>query len=208
MAVKEYKKLKYIVQYPVGYEEGKKYPVILHVHGAGGRGTDISIIENHFVHKTLREKEDSRFIVVSPQCYADTWFEIFEQLIEFAGFIRDESYTDKERFYLAGSSMGGYTTWQLAMTKPDWFAAIVPVCGGGMYWNAGRLKDVPVWAHHGLLDSTVRVEESIKMVNAVNANGGHAKLSIYEKVQHNSWENAFTNEEVYSWLLSHKKEQK
>ena len=133
MAVKEYKKLRYVVYYPKGYEEGKKYPVIFHVHGAGGRGTDISVIENHFVLKTLREREDSRFIVVSPQCYADTWFEIFEQLIEFTAFIREESYTDKERFYLAGSSMGGYTTWQLAMTKPDWFAAIVPVCGGGMY---------------------------------------------------------------------------
>ncbi|MDO5478146.1 MAG: prolyl oligopeptidase family serine peptidase [Clostridia bacterium] len=207
MAVKEYKKLKYVIEYPLGYEEGKRYPVLMHIHGAGGRGTDISIIENHFLLRTLREKKESRFIVVSPQCYADTWFEIFEQLTEFIAFIREESYTDKERFYLAGSSMGGYTTWQMAMTRPSWFAAIVPVCGGGMYWNAARLKDVPVWAHHGLLDPVVKVEESIKMVNAVNANGGSAKLSIYENVGHNSWENAFSNEEVYEWLLSHKKEQ-
>lgn len=207
MAVKEYKKLKYVIEYPIGYEEGKCYPVLMHIHGAGGRGTDISIIENHFVLRTLREKKESRFIVVSPQCYSDTWFEIFEQLIEFTAFIREESYTDKERFYLAGSSMGGYTSWQMAMTKPSWFAAIIPVCGGGMYWNAARLRDVPVWAHHGLLDPVVKVEESIKMVNAVNAAGGNAKLSIYEKVQHNSWENAFSNDEVYEWMLSHKKEQ-
>ncbi len=207
MPVKEYKKLKYVIRYPEGYVEGKRYPVMLHIHGAGGRGNDISIIENHFVLRTLNEKRESRFVVVSPQCYADTWFEIFEQLTEFTAFIREESYTDKERFYLAGSSMGGYTTWQLAMTRPEWFAAIIPVCGGGMYWNAARLKDVPVWAHHGLLDPVVKVEESIKMVNAVNANGGSAKLSIYENVQHNSWENAFTNEEVYEWMLSHKKEQ-
>ncbi|MBQ2941978.1 MAG: prolyl oligopeptidase family serine peptidase [Clostridia bacterium] len=207
MAVKEYKKLKYVIEYPLGYEEGKHYPVLLHIHGAGGRGNDISIIENHFVLRILREKKESRFIVVSPQCYADTWFEIFEQLIEFTAFIRDESYTDKERFYLAGSSMGGYTTWQMAMTRPEWFAAIIPVCGGGMYWNAARLKNVPVWAHHGLLDPVVKVEESIKMVNAVNAAGGNAKLSVYEKVQHNSWENAFSNEDVYEWMLSHKKVQ-
>ena len=38
-----------------------------------------------------------------------------------------------------------------------------------MYWNAGRLVNVPVWAFHGEKDSTVFVEESKKMVDAVNA---------------------------------------
>ncbi len=208
MAVKEYKKLKYVIEYPHGYEEGKRYPVLLHIHGAGCRGNDIKEVENHFLLRTLRRKKESRFIVVSPQCYADTWFEIFEQLLDFTAFIREDSYTDKERFYLAGASMGGYTTWQLAMSRPEFFAAIVPVCGGGMCWNAARLKNVPIWAHHGMLDSTVKVEESIKMVNAVNSVGGNARLSIYENVLHNSWENAYDNEEVFTWLLSHKKEQK
>ena len=64
--------------------------------------------------------------------------------------------------------MGGYGTWQLAISMPEAFAAIVPICGGGMYWDAGRLKKVPVWAFHGDSDPTVFPEESVKMVNAVN----------------------------------------
>lgn len=199
--IRKFKSLNYVADFPEGYN-GEKMPVIIHVHGAGGRGTDINLIKEHYIYKALHELDDRRFIVVAPQCCADTWFELFEELIEFADMIRNEAYADTKRVYLAGSSMGGYTTWQLAMSRPEWFAAIVPVCGGGMYWNAPRLRDVPVWAHHGLLDPVVNVEESIKMVNAVNRAGGNAKLTVYEKVQHDSWIPTFSNPEVYDWLLS------
>lgn len=98
--------------------------------------------------------------------------------------------------------MGGYGAWMLAMAKPEWFAALVPVCGGGMTWNASKLKNVPVWAFHGMLDDTVPVYESINMINAVNRSGGDAKLTLYPDVIHNSWEKAYTTPELYDWLLS------
>lgn len=86
----------------------------------------------------------------------------------------EQDYVDKKRVYLIGASMGAYATWQMAMTRPDIFSAIVPICGGGMCWNAARLKEMGVWAFHGVLDNIVLPEESIKMVNAVNKNGGNA----------------------------------
>ena len=101
-----------------------------------------------------------------------------------------------------GASMGGYGTWQLAMSLPDIFAAIVPICGGGMYWNAGKLKNVPVWAFHGALDKTVLPEESEKMVNAVNKRGGSARLTVYPENGHNAWSDTYSNPEVFEWLLS------
>ena len=101
--------------------------------------------------------------------------------------------------------MGGYTAWQLAMTMPECFAALVPICGGGMYWNAGRLKNVPVWAFHGIEDTTVLPEESIKMVNAVNKRGGSARLTLLCGVAHNSWLNAYGSREVFDWMLSQKR---
>ena len=97
--------------------------------------------------------------------------------------------------------MGGYTVWQLGMSMPEVFAAMVPICGGGMYWNAGRLANVPVWAFHGAKDPTVFVEESKKMVDAVNACGGNARLTIYPENGHDSWTDTLTNPEVFKWLL-------
>ena len=37
---------------------------------------------------------------------------------------------DPTRVYLTGLSMGGYGSWNLALTHPEKFAAVVPICGG------------------------------------------------------------------------------
>lgn len=198
-----YKKLKYVIRYPKDYNQNKKYPVILALHGAGCRGNDIDLVaENPFFTETLRHNLD--VIFVAPQCYANTWFEIFEQLQEFAEYVTNQNYCDKNRVYMLGASMGGYATWQLAMTKPHLFAAIAPVCSGGMYWNAGQLKNVPVWAFHGKLDPVVFCEESEKMVNAVNACGGNAKLTVYPDKEHNAWTSAYSDPNLFEWLLSNR----
>ena len=100
--------------------------------------------------------------------------------------------------------MGGYAAWQLAMSMPEYFAAIVPICGGGMYWNADRLVNVPIWAFHGEKDSAVLVEESVKMVNAFNQAGGNARLTVYPNTGHDAWSDTYCNPEVFEWLLAHK----
>ena len=113
-------------------------------------------------------------------------------------------FTDPARLYLLGGSMGAYAAWQLAMSQPTLFAAMVPICGGGMYWSASRLVNVPIWAFHGAKDMTVRAEESVKMVEAVNKKGGQAKLTIYPENAHDAWNDTYRNPEVFTWLLSHK----
>ena len=142
---------------------------------------------------------------VAPQCYANSWFDIFEQLQDFIEFIISDKAVDRERVYLMGASMGGYTTWQLGMTRPELFAALVPICGGGMYWNSGRLVNTAIWAFHGDSDITVFPEESQKFINNIIAWGGKkAKLTILENTGHNAWEPAFTNPEMWKWLLDQK----
>ncbi len=201
--VRQYKNFHYAIRYPENFSESKKYPAILVLHGAGSRGSDINIIKNFVFLKQM--PEDAPFIAILPQCFADTWFAVFEQLMDFTEAIRSLEFVDADRFYLTGNSMGGYATWQLAMTKPEWFAAIIPICGGGMAWNAERLKNVPVWAFHGTLDEVVRIYESIDMVNAVNRSGGHAKLTVYDSAAHDSWTETYANPEIYQWLLKHSK---
>ena len=77
----------------------------------------------------------------APQCHAETWFKLFETLIDFARQQAARPDVDPDRIYLCGISIGGYASWQLAMTCPELFAALVPVCGGGMYWNAAFASD-------------------------------------------------------------------
>lgn len=198
-----FKEIDYVIRYPKQFQEGEKYPLLFYIHGAGGRGRDIQVIYDHSFFKET-EEYDLPLISIAPQCYEDSWFSIFEQLQEFIKAMIDQEFVDKDRVYVMGSSMGGYTTWQLAMSRPEWFAAIVPICGGGMYWNAARMMHMGVWAFHGSVDTTVFPEESKKMVDSLNHKGGNARLTIYEGEGHNAWTPTFHNQEMWQWLFTQK----
>ena len=206
MEFMNFEDLNYIFIKPKEFDETKQYPVILHLHGAGSRGSDLNLLcDNPFYHH-LNTYESFPFVVFGPQCHLDTWFDLFEQLRRFSQYVAGLNFTDASRIYLMGASMGAYATWQLATSLPEVFAAAVPICGGGMYWNAGRLKDVPVWAFHGAKDDTVFCEESKKMVDAVNKNGGCARLTVYPENGHDSWNETYETPEVFSWLLAQQKD--
>ena len=197
-----YKNLGYVLRKPTAFAEGDKYPLVIYLHGAGGRGRDMEIIYTHpFFKETVEFLKDA--VCVAPQCYADSWFNIFEQLQDFVEYAISWEYVDPTRVYVVGASMGGYATWQLAMSRPELFAGIVPICGGGMYWNTGRLTKMGVWAFHGDSDGCVFCEESKKMVDGVRACGGEAHLTIYKDGAHDAWTATFQNAEVWKWLLSH-----
>ncbi len=199
-------KLRCAVRYPKDFAEDKKCPVIIFLHGAGTRGENMETLYSNAFFSITAKYEEFPFVAVAPLCTKNTWFDLWEQLEDMVVRVANLPYVDNSRIYLVGNSMGGYGTWQLAMSMPKFFAAIVPICGGGMYWNAGRLINVPVWAFHGAKDTCVFPEESEKMVNAVNRCGGKAKLTIYPENTHDSWSDTYKNPEVFAWLLEHKNE--
>lgn len=194
-------KLPYLVVFPKEFTEEKKYPVIIFLHGAGTRGVSFDKLISNQYFEITQEYANFPFITVAPLCYENSWFDMLHLLKELVRDIVESDFCDSGKVYLLGNSMGGYMTWQLAMSIPEYFAAIVPICGGGMYWNAERLMNVPVWAFHGEKDCVVFPEESKKMVDAVNKCGGNAKLTIYPDAGHNSWGETYHNYEVFEWLL-------
>jgi pimeloyl-ACP methyl ester carboxylesterase len=72
------------------------------------------------------------FIVVSPQCPNDHWWEPVE-LAALLDEIVEKHKVDQDRIDVTGLSMGGFGTWSLAAYQPKRFAAIVPICGGGRH---------------------------------------------------------------------------
>lgn len=197
------KKLKYFHHSP---NIGGKVPLIIYLHGAGSRGDSLSAMAHVGPIGELEKGRDIPAKIVAPQCSGNTWFELFETLIDFSETAAAENDVDKNRIYLTGVSMGSYAAWQLAMTRPTMFAALVAVCGGGMYWNADRLANMPIWAFHGALDDIVLPEESVKMVRAVNKNGGNAKITIFPHADHNAWDPAYALDEMWDWMFSQSKE--
>ena len=198
---KQLGRLQYLLRFPQDYTEGQKLPVILYLHGSGSRGKDK---ESFLQTDSFTRTEQIPFLYVAPMCPPDTtWYDWMQELKDLVDEISSLPYADSNRFYGMGASMGAYGIWQLAMSIPERFAAILPICGGGMYWNAKRLVNVPVWAFHGAKDKTVSCEESQKMVDAVIKHGGTAKFTIYPDNFHNAWTDTYSNPEVFAWLLEH-----
>jgi len=207
--------LDYLLYLPKGYgdDPAKKWPLILFLHGAGERGSDVQIVAKHGPPKVAPTKPAFPFIVVSPQCpEGQIWDD--ELLMGLLDEIGERYKVDASRVYLTGLSMGGYGTWSLGTRHPERFAAIAPICGGGqriridLYDEAGRqaLHALPVWAFHGAKDNVVPVSESVEMIDALKRAGcTNVKLTVYPEANHDSWTVTYGNAQLYDWFLSHQK---
>ncbi|MBR2883711.1 MAG: prolyl oligopeptidase family serine peptidase [Clostridia bacterium] len=188
-------------------EKKDNLPLIIQLHGAGERGAgndELFKVDVHGFSEYLKDAQKD-CIVIMPQCPVNTfWAARVESIIRFVEQLTEEYSVDKDRVYLTGLSMGGYGTWFSAMASPKLFAAIAPVCGGGMAWNAAVLKKIPIWAFHGAEDAVVSPTQSDEMVAKLQALGANIRYSRIEGVGHNVWENAYT-EELFEWLLSNKR---
>ena len=209
-------KVNYLLFLPKGYDAkaGRRWPLILFLHGAGERGTDVWKVATHGPSKNVKTHPDFPFIVVSPQCpEQQIWSK--DVLLALLDEISAKHAVDTRRIYLTGLSMGGYGTWDLGLTYPEKFAAIVPICGGGQMISvllSGRdkgaaLKSLGIWAFHGGKDPVVPLNESQRMVDALKKVGvPDVKLTIYPEAGHDSWTEAYNNPELYDWLLKHERQ--
>ena len=195
----------YIEYIPENYDETKKYPLVVQLHGAGERGDgkdDLPIVAVHGFSKLFeKEKCDFECITVMPQCPKDTfWAARVESIGKFIDEIIARRPIDEKKIYLTGLSMGGYGTWYTAMAYPKKFAAIAPVCGGGMAWNAGVL-DMPIRVFHGAEDNLVDVRNSDEMVDKLKFLGKNVQYTRLDGVMHNVWDHTY-DAELMEWFLS------
>jgi predicted peptidase len=193
---------RYLVYLPAHYESSSHFwPLILFLHGAGERGDDPNIVKQQGLAKRLAEGADLPFIVTAPQCPTNQSWST-DSLGRLLDLVDHDYRIDSARIYVTGMSMGGRGTWSMALGFPNRFAAIAPVCGRGDPSTVGSIANLPVWAFHGALDSLVPLQRSREMVEAMRANGGEARLTIYDDADHDSWTRAYADPELYVWLLT------
>ena len=200
----------YLLFLPAGYgaDTTKRWPLILFLHGAGERGTNLQIVAKHGPPKIDTSETNFPFIVVSPQCPAGKiWSN--DLLLVLLDEIENKYAIDTRRVYLTGLSMGGFGTWSLGLSHPERFAAIAPICGGGelitpLLADKTKLTTLPIWAFHGAKDPVVPLEESERMVALMKKYGvKEVKLTVYPEAQHDSWTEAYANPELFAWFLQH-----
>ncbi len=198
-----------VVTTPTGFDPAKEsLPVILFLHGAGERGTDLELVRVHGIPRMFTADPDYhglRVITVSPQCPCGmVWNHLVFPLKDwFLTFVESVN-GDKSRLSITGLSMGGFGTWDMITTFPGLFAAAAPICGGGMAWRTDALAGMHIRAYHGVDDGGVAFYLSQEMVLAARAHGADVELFAYDKVGHGSWIPAYEQPDFVEWLISHR----
>jgi predicted peptidase len=218
------KSLLYRLFKPANYDPNQQYPLVLFLHGAGGRGDDNQgqILDagprNAAMWALPEYQAKYPCFILAPQCPRDKkWVDMdwsaakgtqkpeptddLRMTYEVIGQLEKEFSIDKDGLYVTGLSMGGFGTWDIITRHPGMFAAAVPVCGGGDEATAEKIKDLPIWCFHGGADGVVKTERSRNMIAAIKQAGGEPKYTEYPGVGHDSWNKAYTDPELLPWLF-------
>jgi len=220
--------LNYRVLYPEKFSKAEVYPLVLFLHGSGERGSDNVKQLLHgsrlFLDPVTRKTHPA--IVIFPQCPQNEYWAnmnvdrstkpisrkfpseleptkplhlVMSLLDEFT----NKPYIKKAQVYVGGLSMGSMGTFELLSRKPKLFAAAFAICGGGNLALAEKYaKNTEMWIFHGANDNVVDPQLSIDIVSSIIRFGGKPNFTLYGQANHNSWDAAFAEPELLSWLFS------
>ena len=206
---------------PTEVVDGERYPLVLFLHGLGERGSDNERHLRHFPERmvTTGYRDRYRAFVLAPQCPGDDlWIggdfrsrrldppsapptnAMSRAIAALQETVREEP-IDPRRIYLTGLSLGGFGSWDLGIRRPEWFAGVLPVCGGGDPAFVHRLVDTPLWTWHGKDDRTVPARYTEALVERLRELGGSPKFELLDGVGHHSWNQAYGDEAGLDWLF-------
>lgn len=222
--------LQYRMLLPENFDEKKQYPVLFFLHGAGERGTnnEAQLIHGSKLFLNPENRKNFPAIIIFPQCPQDDYWanviigdgkklerfsfqkggkprKSMELLIALVAKIKSEKFSDKDRFYVGGLSMGAMGTYEILRRKPNVFASAFAICGGDHVENVKKYKHVPLWIFHGAKDSVVPIQKSEIVVNELKRLNSDVKFRIYPDANHNSWDPAFAEPDFLSWIFSYRK---
>lgn len=211
----------YGIYLPPDYDESKPYPFVVMLHGAGSNhrlalrrvfGKSNTEGEND-VDASLYfpEWEDVPYIVATPLARGTMGYQgVAEKDVwDMISDLKERFNIDPDRTYLTGLSMGGGGTMWLGLTRPDFWAAIAPVCPAPPDETRDYLANalnLPVHFFHGDADPVVSKKSVDGWVKNFEEAGAEVAYTVYPGVQHNSWENAYENGQIFQWFDNFKRD--
>lgn len=213
---------------PENPQQGKKYPLVIFLHGSGERGNDNQAQLFHgsgqFLNPVNREKYPA--YVLFPQCpegvpgaympHLETLVPkdmpldppqapIVTLLLELIDSYIARPDVDPRRVYIMGISMGGIATFDIVARYPQKFAAAIPICGSVNPQRLTGTKGVAWRIFHGDADPSVTVEGSREAYKALRKAGLDVEYIEFAGCTHNSWNPAFNYPDFMKWLFKQKK---
>lgn len=183
-----YKNMPFRIMKPFNYDPAESYPLILSLHGSGGRGSD-NLQQLRKLNQYLAEEQkrkDYPCYVLAPQT-TKLWDG--NDLSNINHIIDNLPSVDMKRIYILGHSMGGHGTYVFTQIDPDYFAAAAPSAGSGKpgtedFVDVSLIKDIPFWIFHGDLDPVCPYEKDQNIFAEMVKIGGNMKFTTWAGDKH------------------------
>jgi hypothetical protein len=210
----------YALYLPKNYNPLRKYPLVISLHGASSNHrlnlrrvfgfsnkpgeTDVEAT------RYFPQWKNIGYIVAAPLARGTMGYQgvpekdVYDVLAD----VKKRFSIDEDRVYLTGLSMGGGGTLWIGLSRPDIWAAIAPVCPAppaGTRDLAPNALNFAVHIFQGGADTTVRPEGTRDFVKLLQDLGTKVEYTEYPGVQHNSWEKAYADEQVFTWFSKFKR---
>jgi predicted peptidase/chitodextrinase len=122
---------------------------------------------------------------------------------------------DPDRIYVHGLSNGGAAVWEVVRTRPDLFAAALPMSatishGAEIFttetpqtpWGEiEKAVPVPAWIFQGGTDGNPTVGNTNQLVAKLRAAGALPRYTIYPTTGHGTWGAAYNEPDFFRWML-------
>jgi len=196
---------------PPSYDPSRKYPLVVYLHGH----SDTTSWDMKWYHEPFLTTDPC--IVLTPKCPVSEiygWGDSFDsrtspmmsKAFDMITLVEAAFNVDKDRYYIHGTSMGGYGTYGVLQKHPGMFAAAFVQCGKPNLEIAPIIKDIPIWIFHGSDDPIVPVQPDRDLYQAVlNLGGQQIRYTEYPGVAHNVWDYTKNESTLYPWLLMHRR---
>ena len=208
--------LRYLLFKPPNAPPNAPVPLVLSLHGGGPRKRFEDLLEPYapgFAYGLGRlvseetQREHPCF-VVAPWSDNRSWDKDNLRLVlGLLDSLQKEFKIDFKRIYVTGQSMGGFGTWSIITKHPERFAAAVPICGGGEPQDAAKVGNLPIWAIHGSGDTVVPVDNTRRMIKALQQAGRSPIYWEYRNATHaQTAERAYCEPELIRWLFAQRRQ--
>lgn len=194
------------VSVPDTYEEQKGViPVVLFLHGASLRGTDLNRVRRYGPLDAISMGRDINAIIIAPQNPGGAWNSV--KVLDILNWVCSQYAVDTNRIYLIGMSLGGFGTIEFLANHAEKITASMELCGGTIRKDLCKLNTVPLWIIHGTADRAVPVSRATEIYESMKKCGPTdlLRLDKWAGVNHGDLARLFYMKETYDWLFAHSK---
>ncbi len=145
------KHAEYSVYVPENYTPGRRWPLVITLHGGHGRGDD-------YLLTWLRTAKSRGLILLSPKSLGQTWsiqqpgLDV-RSILSMLETVMDEYAVNTSRILVSGLSDGGTFSYALGISCPKLFVGIAPIAGVLPPWlDYKQATALPIFIVHGAKD--------------------------------------------------------